>query len=154
MSVSHPFTSDRAVADLLEGFESCTWPFDQWTHEAHLAVATACVREMPFNAAVERVRRGIQRYNASAGRTSGYHETITLFFLHRVRDTVTTLPPGSTLADAVDVVIRACPMTILRTAYSTGVIESDAARTGWVEPDLAPLSTWAASTAHTRRSDG
>jgi len=51
--------------DLLRQFESCSLPFEQWTHRAHVRIGYLYLCDHPFDAALERMRRGVQRYNAA-----------------------------------------------------------------------------------------
>jgi hypothetical protein len=34
-----PFKSDDEITQLVARFESCTWPYERWTHRAHIAIA-------------------------------------------------------------------------------------------------------------------
>lgn len=74
---------------LIAAFLARTLPKRDWTHEAHLAVGLWHVREFGFDEALRRMREGICAYNEAVGTantgTSGYHETLTQFWL-RVLD--------------------------------------------------------------------
>src|SRR5689334_22225010 len=74
--------------DLLQQFETCSLPFEQWTHRAHVRVAYLYLCEHPFEIALERMRHGVQRYNAAnnvpESPTSGYNGTTTHGFLHLI----------------------------------------------------------------------
>jgi hypothetical protein len=74
---------------LVREFETLALPCNQWTHEAHLAVGLwyVCTHE-PVEALVK-MRAGISAYNRCCGipaaddipRQSGYHETLTRFYI-------------------------------------------------------------------------
>ena len=66
------------LESLVRRFEDCTLPREAWTHRAHLSVAVWYLFHFSRAEATERIRTGIQRYNASQGNSTGYHETITL----------------------------------------------------------------------------
>ncbi len=70
---------------LVQDFEAGTLPKAQWTHQAHCIVALLYCAEWPLAIAMEKIRTNIKSYNISVGgqntETSGYHETITLFFI-------------------------------------------------------------------------
>src|ERR1043165_5068851 len=74
--------------DFLGQFESCSLPFEQWTHRAHVRVGYLYLCTHPFEGALDLMRRGVRRYNAAnqvpEGPTSGYNETTTHAFLHLV----------------------------------------------------------------------
>ena len=77
---------------LLRRFEDCTLPFAEWTHRAHVRVGYLYLIRYPFPEALERVRKGIQAYNAAhdveEGPTSGYNETTTQAFLRLIAATM------------------------------------------------------------------
>ena len=78
-------TTEESLNDFLESFERGTWPKSAWTHAAHIAVAACYLIENRGEDAAGRMRRGIVHYNQCVGTInsdhSGYHETITLFWL-------------------------------------------------------------------------
>jgi hypothetical protein len=94
--------------------------------------------------ATERVRRGIKRYNAAHGvvatPTSGYHETLTLFWLRVVRSFLeggrnearSLVSLANELAASAD---RDLPLR----HYTRERLFSPEARASWVEPDLKPF---------------
>ena len=77
------FRTTAEILSLLRGFDDCTLPRERWTHAAHLTVALWYVWSLPYEAAAEKITSGIRRLAASYGKT-GYHETITLFWLRMV----------------------------------------------------------------------
>lgn len=73
----------------LRRFEDHSLPQEEWNHRAHLKVAYLYLNRFSQPEALERLRVGIQAYNAAQGiqdtPTGGYHETMTqvwLQFLH------------------------------------------------------------------------
>src|SRR3712207_2124859 len=93
MSAAHAaathFETGREVEALVRRFESCALPSAEWTHAAHLTVALWFLLHHDWPEAVALVRASIRRYNAAHGvpqtRERGYHETLTLFWMHHVR---------------------------------------------------------------------
>jgi len=90
------------------------------------------------------MRRGIQRYNAFNGvfttPTTGYHETLTLFWLAIVRANFYELPAAMSPITRINKVVSDLNNKMLALDYYTrDLIVSDDARYGWVEPDLKPL---------------
>src|ERR1051325_2083606 len=73
------------IENLVRAFEACTLPRPEWTHQAHLTVALWYLAHCSGREATARIRNGIKRLNAANGvhstKTSGYHETITLFWI-------------------------------------------------------------------------
>ncbi|CAL1542237.1 unnamed protein product [Lymnaea stagnalis] len=82
----------RSVGDeiFLNAFETATLPFEDWTHEAHLRMAWNYITEHGQEKAVPYIKLGIQKYNEKNRDKikSGYHETITMFFIHLVSNAI------------------------------------------------------------------
>ena len=139
------FHTTGDVLALVRGFDDCTLPREEWTHAAHLTVALWHLLQYDWPEAVARVRLGIQRYNAAHGirttPTGGYHETLTLFWMRRVRSFLeegrnearSLVALANDLADSAD---RNLPLEY----YTRERLFSAEARAAWVEPDLKTLS--------------
>jgi hypothetical protein len=140
--------SGERVPAVVAGFESCTLPREQWTHEAHLTVALWYSSLLPQDHALVAMREGILRLNAAHGvettPTRGYHETITRFYMRVIGDYVRDEEEGR---------VRSWPERVARLLsrygdrelplrhYTKDLLMSPAARCGWVEPDLVPLDS-------------
>ena len=127
--------------EFLEAFESCTLPEAQWTHEAHVRMAWLYLQKMPLSEAMPVVRQGIKRYNASLKKLLAYHESITQAFLHLISHRMQCSGDRLSFVDFCnenpDLLDRT--MTALLTYYRKETLFSQAARDGFVEPDLAIL---------------
>ena len=138
------FRTTGEILSLVRGFEDCTLPREEWTHAAHLTVALWNLLQFDWPEAVERVRRGIKRYNAAHGivttPTGGYHETLTVFWLRHVR---AFLEAGRNEARSLVALANELVSTADRNLplehYTRGLLFSPEARAGWVEPDLKPI---------------
>jgi hypothetical protein len=134
------------VESLVRGFESCTLPHSKWTHAAHLTVALWYLVHHPPECATALVREGIKRYNAANGivttETSGYHETLTLFWLSLVRIYLSSVSSEthSLLSLANGVIGRCGNKHLPLEYYSRERLFSLEARRTWVEPDLKELT--------------
>lgn len=138
------FRTTGEVLALVRRFDDCTLPREEWTHAAHLTVALWHLLQYDWPEAVARVRLRIQRYNAAHGirttPTGGYHETLTLFWMRRVRafleegrnEARSLVALANNLADSAD---RNLPLTY----YTRERLFSTEARAAWVEPDLKRL---------------
>ena len=138
--------NDRGVPRLVAQFEACTLPREEWTHPAHLTVALWYASRLPFAEALVTVREGILRLNAAHGvsttPSTGYHETLTRFYMGLICDYVA-------MGEAVGV---SWPEQVTRLLaryghrdlplryYTKEILISPQARCGWVEPDLRPIS--------------
>jgi hypothetical protein len=133
-----PFGSEAEIAELVRLFESCDLPGVRWTHRAHLAVATTYLLCYPLPEATDRARTHIRRYNESRGNHTGYHETITVLFLRLVARELAAAAPVE-LAGFVNDLAGRFPTDWLLGYYSRDRLWSDAARAGFVDPDVKPL---------------
>lgn len=122
-----------AVAD---GLLAATLTKAEWTHAGHLAACVGLVRRLGATAALDTCRRAIPRLNEAHGVVnddgSGYHETITVFYVAAV---AAALARGLAADDVEDELGRDAPLMY----WSRDRLLSVEARRGWVEPDRAPL---------------
>jgi hypothetical protein len=127
-------------------FEAAAIPRGEWNHPEHVAVAVWYLGREEEQAAIARIRAGIQKLNAARGiaqtPTGGYHESWTVFFALLIarflaRPEIRALAELERLARAVEYLrdFRA----ITREHYSPERINSWEARTSWLPPDLKPL---------------
>ena len=138
---NEPYRSDEEVAEVLRRFESCELPPADFNHREHLLVALCYLLRMNEADAVERVRARINAYVAAHGVNPNlYHETITVFWLKRVRAYVAHAGGGLGLAEMTNALAAECGSSrLVFDYYSKELIDSEGARRGWVEPDLRPL---------------
>jgi hypothetical protein len=137
------FASEAEVLDLVREFETCTLPKPRWDHRAHLTVALWYATRLEADEALDTVRRGIHRLNEACGvvstPTSGYHETITRFYMRVVRHFVEQEPAGDWATRANRLLERYGERKLPLRHYTESRLMSPAARAEWVEPDLMPL---------------
>lgn len=135
-------------AEFLSRFEATSLPYDEWTHRAHLKVAFLYLRDLPFEAALQKIRAGIQAFNAARnvpeGPTSGYNETTTVAFVRLVAATIAAYGAVFPTPDAdsfCDTHPQLLSKHILRLFYSPERRGHPDAKTRFVEPDIASLPT-------------
>lgn len=128
------------LKSLVRRFEDCSLPREAWTHQAHLSVAVWYLFHFPRGDATERIRVGIQRFNASLGNTKGYHETITLSWVAIVSSFLQPSSAGQPVEDLATAAAErfAVPDYLLR-HFRKELLLSELARVEWVEPDLTRL---------------
>jgi len=139
------YKSSEEITDLVRAFESCTLDRGLWTHHAHLTVALWYLMRRPKEEATRLIREGIKRYNEACGvittKDSGYHETVTLFYIWLVDDFVKGLDGTDSIVETANRLIKASgDKTLPLQYYSRERLMSWEARTRWVEPDLRPLA--------------
>ena len=143
-----PFLANEATfAEFIHRFERGTWPKAEWTHAAHLGVACWYLTSLPKPEAITRVRDGIRRYNEAVGTAntpdSGYHETLTLFWMESIsRALAGPSCPDSALEAARQIVARfGSHSSLFRDFYTFDIVKSREARATWIPPD-APKNPW------------
>ena len=125
--------------ELLTRFTDRTLPKACWTHDAHLLVCWMTLQHHDRHRSVDVLREQIRAYNDATGTantpTSGYHETLTDYYVRAVAaagvDDPSALPshPWCT---------REAPLR----HWTRERLFSIEARRAWCEPDLQPLP-WA-----------
>jgi hypothetical protein len=136
------FDTEEQIDLFLAAFEAGTIPKEQWTHKAHLAVAGTYVWSDPDSALVN-IRPGIlflnRCHNTPNTADSGYHETLTVFWVTVIRAFCKERRAGSRL-DALNELMETYPTGYFRQFYGFDVVKSRKARERWVPPDLLPLA--------------
>jgi hypothetical protein len=145
MAKTEAFGAFDEIENLIRGFESGALPRPQWDHRAHLAVACWYLVCYPEPEAARRIREGIQRYNQAAGivmtKESGYHETMTVFWIRTVKSFLRETTLECSLVGLVNTLVdRYGNKHLPFEYYSRDRLLSWEARMNWLEPDLKPLA--------------
>lgn len=135
------FASEAEIQALRAAFDEATLARADWTHAAHVSVAATFVLEDPATA-LDRMRAGILRLNEAQGtantETSGYHETLTVFWVAVVRAFCEQRVQLDRVA-LFNALTSSLPSGLWREFYSYDVVASHEARARWMAPDLKPL---------------
>jgi hypothetical protein len=136
-----PYRTDEEALEVVRRFESRELPPADFNHREHLLVALCYLLRTDDAEALARVRSNVGEYAATHGvNPSLYHETITVFWLKRVRSYVDRVGPGLNLAEMTNALAAECGSSrLIFDYYSRELIDSERARREWVEPDLRPL---------------
>jgi hypothetical protein len=135
------YQTDEEVEEVVRRFESCELPPADFNHREHLLVALCYLLQMGEADALARVRARINAYVEAHGINPNlYHETITAFWLRRVRAYVARAGDGLGLAERTNALAAECGNSrLIFDYYSKELIDSETARREWVEPDLKRL---------------
>ena len=142
---AHFYQTDDDVFTLVQQFVACTLPRTEWTHPAHLTIALWYLSQFAEPEATVCIRTGIQRYNCCHGiettKNSGYHETLTLFWVFIARRFLAAANPNASVSALVNdfILTYGEQKSLFREYYSDGLLMSWKARQTWVAPDLKPL---------------
>jgi len=138
------YMTQHEIIELVRSFEDCTLAQSQWTHSAHLTVALWYLIQDPLTA-TNQIRCGIQRYNQAHGvestPNSGYHETITQFWIRLIQIYLCCVNVhDSLLSLANQLTNHYSDPSLLFEYYSRDRIFSPEARSHWIEPNLKSLN--------------
>jgi hypothetical protein len=131
--------SSAAFAEFLRRFSTGELPRAEWNHAAHLAVAAATIHA---GGGGEAVRDRILAYNKvheiETTPISGYHETITRFWVERIGELLAGLGRGASDWDAARaaVAVFAHRGRLFDIYYSYNVAASREARAHYHPPDI------------------
>jgi hypothetical protein len=134
------------LADALktvEQFEAATLPEWAFTHEAHLICALSVLARFGIAHAPTAMRERILKYNEALGKinsdTSGYHETVTFFWLNAIWERLSKdgkIEFDQATLDELLSSIDLANRNLFLKSYSEKRILSVEARKKYVEPDL------------------
>lgn len=141
------FASAGGLRALIDAFETSDFGDVPFNHQRHIAVAAWYVERLGADAALVRMRDGLRALLRALGKSdeeiaAAYHETITAFWVRLLGHLLARSDGGEPLYERVNGILErwgsAAP---LYAHYRRETVLSDAARRGWVEPDLRPLPT-------------
>lgn len=132
---SRPLDPTPRFAELMAKVSAST---EHFNHRAHLHLTWLAVRSVGMPAAIGLVSDGIQRTARYAGVPQKYHATISRAWVelvaHHTADHTT-----EDFAVFIDRHPALLDKRLLTRFYTSATLASTQARSGWVEPDLAPF---------------
>lgn len=136
------FENEDAIREVVQKFEACQYTPEEFTHSHHLTVACwylCTLDRLDRPEAFVRMRSGLKRFLAHHGK-QGYHETITRFWMELLASYLDELPKAMPLLSKVNSAVeRYRSKEVLFSYYTRARVMSDAAKQGWIEPDLQPM---------------
>ena len=135
---------EEEIDAFLAAFEDGSLPREQWSHGAHLLTGACYVHTLGQAAATDRMRTRVKAYNEAVGgkntATSGYHETVTVFWIALLAQLRRQQEAMGRSEFAHSAVARFQQhRQILADYYSFDVIASEQARREWIAPDLRDI---------------
>jgi hypothetical protein len=132
----------KDIEAVVQGFESCKTPADDFTHQEHLVVATWYLYGSTEGEALAKMKKGLCRFlNHHGVGLEKYNETITLFWLKMVRQVEAGLTTTASLTEVANAALEQLGNSkLIFDYYSEERAKSEEARTRWVEPDLKSLN--------------
>jgi len=138
-SNSNSGDSSWSDEDFLRAFEDLSFPADRFHHREHIRVAWLYLKSSDATRAGERMSEGIRRFANHHGATQKYHHTLTLAWMRLVAAALVETPEGFTFEQFLTAHAELKGTKLLDRYYSKELLQSAAAREGWVEPDLQRL---------------
>jgi hypothetical protein len=113
-------------------------PYHRFGHREHVELTWLAVRRHGTAEAIDLISDGIRRTTSYAGKPRKYHATISRAWVELVGHHA-----GASDAADFDAFAERNPALLdkrlLVRFYRSSTLAGEAARTGWVEPDLAPF---------------
>src|SRR5271169_1098079 len=125
--------------EFLRAFEDLTFPADLFHHREHVRVAWLYLKSSDATRAAEKMSERIRRFANHHGATQKYHHTLTLAWMRLAAAALVETPEGFTFEQFLTAHPELKDTNLLSKYYSKELLQSAAAREGWVEPDLQPL---------------
>jgi len=122
-------------------FEAGSVPSEEWTHQAHIAMATVFLARYG-NSVLPHTRSALRNHLLSRGKPINlYHETLTILWLAVIAEAMQTqrdLPLHTIVCN--NCAAFSAQNKLHERYYSFDVFNSDEARARWMPPDLLPLT--------------
>jgi len=128
--------SDDAV---LEAFEACQLDPARFHHADHIRLAWLCVQRYGADGAEVKLLDGIRKFALRAGVPQKFMCTTTIAWTRLVAAAQQNSPHQINFSEWIELYPELLDPNLLARYYSPGRLETQEARAGWVEPDLAPL---------------
>jgi hypothetical protein len=125
--------------EFVRAFESCELPGASFHHADHLRLTWIYVCQFGEQGATERMLAGIPRFAAHNGSPQKFHYTQTCAWVRMIGAAQRESAGVKTFVEFVAAHPELLDAQTLARYYSKSVLESPAARVGWVEPDVSPL---------------
>lgn len=147
------FSTSEEIYSVVKAFEERTITKSEWNHRTHLIVGMYYCRTLPFTVAKNVLRDGIYWLNDKHGTpntdSSGYHETLTVFWLKRIWNFLDSQTSGETLVSlANEVIARFGDPELPLRYYTHERLFSSAARRDYLPPNIRKTQSIHLSITH------
>ena len=140
---------ESQILSFIRNVEEENYSFGDWGHNDHLVTAVWYLEQGSdgFN----QIRQIIKKYNdsqgleeANKGSYSGYHDTLTCFLVKGIDIFLKSLPTNQSIMSRVMLTQKAFQdfRGDILVHYSKEILNSVAARSKWIAPDLQSLEMW------------
>ena len=126
-------------SEFLKLFHEGALTGDEFRHRGHLRLAWLVLSRHPKGEAEQIVASEIRRFAVANGASNRYHDTLTRFWVRLVSHAMENAPEARSIDELLSVFPFLLDKSLPYRHWRGETFNSDPARTGWVEPDLAPL---------------
>jgi hypothetical protein len=130
-----PMSDDAFV----RAFEECRLDPAKFHHADHIRLAWLCVNRYGALEAEAKLLDGIYKFAQHAGAPGKFIHTTTVAWTRLVAAAQNHSPGAKNFSEWIQSHPELLDRNLLTKYYSPGRLETPEARSGWVEPDLAPL---------------
>jgi hypothetical protein len=135
----HQGCGQLADEQFVRAFEQCRLPPGTFHHADHIRLAWIYVCRHGSEGAEARLLTGLRKMALQANAPQKFLHTATIAWTRLVAAAQCKNPEMKIFEDWVKRHAHLLDRTLLCAYYSAGRLETEAARSGWLEPDLAPL---------------
>jgi hypothetical protein len=132
-------TASMSDDEVMQAFEACQLDPAKFHHDDHIRLAWLCVQRYGAQEAETKLLYGLRRFAKRAGVPQKFMHTTTVAWTRLVATAHTGSPRTVNFSEWIQSRPELLDRNLLARYYSPGRLETAEARSGWVEPDLAPL---------------
>lgn len=135
------YGTEEEIDQLVEDFEKGRVVRGEWGHPEHLVVAFRYAQLNDFDSALSKIRCGIMNllrvFKVDLAQEMPYNETLTVFWMREISRFAAAngeLPTDQAIAKLINTYDKFYPLRF----YTEELLFSEEAKSGYVEPDIAP----------------
>ncbi|HTM48223.1 MAG TPA: hypothetical protein VL285_06070 [Bryobacteraceae bacterium] len=126
-------------AQLTREFEACALPASGFHHREHVRVAWYYLRQLTYQEAVRRMLLSVRTFADFNGAASKYHHTLTVAWMRLVAAALASRPSDGGFEQFADAHPGLLDPATIGLYFSPERLREEAARSGWMAPDIRPL---------------
>ena len=134
-------TASMSDDAFLELFEARQLDPAKFHHADHIRLAWLYVRRLGAHGAEAKLLDGIRKFARHAGAPGKFVHTTTIAWTRLVAVAQNNSSAANNFSEWIQLHPELLNRNLLTKYYSPGRLETPEARSGWIEPDLAPLGS-------------
>jgi len=134
-------TASVSDDEVLRVFEACRLDPAKFHHADHIRLAWLCLERYGAIEAETKLVDGLRQFTNRAGVPQKFMHTTTIAWTRLVAAACASRHRTAHFSEWIESYPELLDRNLLAKHYSPGRLETQEARSGWVEPDLAPLES-------------